>query len=87
MRYQYFQAEAKRFIGALSKKAEMKGSEQFSIEELFDVADTLELAVPDLSDFIGQINEAGQILLKYVCLLQAALLNQTSFSFSAAFKA
>ena len=54
------QAEAKRFLGALSKKAELKGSEQFTIEELFDVADTVELAVPDLSNFIGQLNEAGE---------------------------
>lgn len=54
------QAEAKRFLGALSKKAELKGSEQFAIEELFDVADILELNVPDLSAFIDQLNEAGK---------------------------
>ena len=54
------QAEAKRFLSALSKKAELKGSEQFSIEELFDIADILELNVPDLTAFLEQLNEAGQ---------------------------
>ena len=54
------QAEAKRFLGALAKRAEMKGSELFSIEELFDMADTLELNVPDMSAFIDMLNDAGK---------------------------
>lgn len=29
--------------------------------DLFDLADTLELAVPDLSTFIEQLNDAGDI--------------------------
>ena len=58
-----WQAEAKRFLGALSKKAELKGSELFAIEELFDIADILELNVPDLTAFIDQLNEAGQLSL------------------------
>ena len=53
------QNEAKRFLAALSKMAELRGSEEFTVAELFDMADTLELAVPDVSDFISQLNEAG----------------------------
>ena len=68
-RYYSLQAEAKRFLGALSKKAEMKGSELFAIEELFDIADTLELNVPDLTAFIDQLNEAGWQALKKTSVL------------------
>ena len=56
----HLQAEAKRFLGALSKKAELKGNEVFAIEELFDIADVLELNVPNLTTFIDQLNEAGE---------------------------
>ena len=53
------QAEAKRFLGALARKAELQGKEEFTVSELFDVADLIELGVPDLSDFIDQLNDAG----------------------------
>ena len=58
--YVCLQNEAKRFLAALSKRAELRGSEEFTVAELFDMADTLELAVPDVSDFISQLNEAGK---------------------------
>lgn len=57
------QNEAKRFLAALSKRAELRGSEEFMVAELFDLADTLELAVPDVSEFISQLNDAGALLM------------------------
>lgn len=40
----------------------MQGSVEFGVEQLFDMADSLELAVPDLSSFIDQLNDAGRML-------------------------
>jgi len=59
-----WQNEAKRFLAALSQKAELRGSEEFTVAELFDLADTLELAVPDVSDFISQLNDAGDVCMQ-----------------------
>lgn len=54
------QAEAQRFTAALQRRAAQQASSEFEVSELFDVADAIELAVPDLTAFIDQLNEAGQ---------------------------
>lgn len=55
------QAEARRFLAALGNRAKLQGSSEFAVAELFDVADSLELRVPDLSSFIEALNDAGAV--------------------------
>ena len=54
------QAEARRFLSALSRRAEQSGN-AFSVHQLFDLSDNLQLKVPDMRDFIEQLNEAGML--------------------------
>jgi DNA-binding MarR family transcriptional regulator len=54
------QAEARRFLSALSRRAEQSGN-AFSVHQLFDLSDHLQLKVPDMRDFIDQLNEAGML--------------------------
>ena len=53
------QAEARRFLAALGRRAE-QGGNSFSTHQLFDLSDHLQLKVPDMRDFIDQLNEAGR---------------------------
>ena len=52
------QAEARRFLSALGRRAHQFGN-AFSVHQLFDLSDHLQLKVPDMRDFIDQLNEAG----------------------------
>ncbi|DBA93068.1 TPA: DNA replication licensing factor mcm8, variant 3 [Trebouxia sp. C0005] len=54
------QAEARRFLSALGRRAEQSGN-AFSVHQLFDLSDHLQLKVPDMRDFIDQLNEAGML--------------------------
>ncbi len=54
------QAEARRFLSALGRRAEQAGN-AFTVHQLFDLSDHLQLKVPDMRDFIDQLNEAGML--------------------------
>lgn len=54
------QAEAKRFLGALARRAEeLHNDGLFPVEELYSLADALELQVNSMHEFIQQLNDAG----------------------------
>lgn len=55
------QAEARRFLGALAKRCQLSGSALVSTAQLFALADDLELAVPNMSDLIAELNDAGAL--------------------------
>ena len=57
------QAEARRFLAALGRRATESGN-SFSVHQLFDLSDHLQLKVPDMRQFIEQLNDAG--MLKYL---------------------
>lgn len=57
-----FQAERRRFLAALQRHCEAKGSKEVELHELFGVADSIELAVPDTREFIEKLNECGDVL-------------------------
>lgn len=63
------QGEAKRFLGALARRAEAEDRALFSIAELFSIADDLELNVPDTREFIESLNEAGVLIFPLLQLL------------------
>lgn len=54
------QAEAKRFLGALARRAQVEGRALFSVAELYEVADALELQVPNTADLITELNDMGR---------------------------
>lgn len=55
------QAEARRFLSALAKRCQVSGSALVSTAQLFSLADHLELAVPDMSGLIAELNDAGAL--------------------------
>ena len=57
-------AEAKRFLGALSRIARVERRAVFPIHELYSVADDLELQVEDMTALIDSLNESGELLKK-----------------------
>ena len=57
-------AEAKRFLGALSRIARVERRAAFPIHELYSVADDLELQVEDMTALIDSLNESGELLKK-----------------------
>ncbi|KAL3137863.1 DNA replication licensing factor mcm8 [Trebouxia sp. C0009 RCD-2024] len=57
------QAEARRFLSALGRRAAQSGN-SFSVHQLFDLSDHLQLKVPDMRLFIDQLNDAGELLKK-----------------------
>ena len=52
-------AERRRFMDALCALCSGKGSREVEVHELYDVADKIDLAVPDTAAFIESLNEAG----------------------------
>ena len=71
------QAEARRFLSALGRRAVQSGN-SFSVHQLFDLSDHLQLKVPDMRLFIDQLNDAGMFsvqshssLLHGSCMLQS----------------
>ncbi|KAH0455902.1 hypothetical protein IEQ34_015934 [Dendrobium chrysotoxum] len=58
------QKEAKRFLSALHKQSEHKQNECFSISEIYSLADSIELRVPDIDTFVDNLNSAGYLLKK-----------------------
>ncbi|KAK9914958.1 hypothetical protein WJX75_002939 [Coccomyxa subellipsoidea] len=58
------QKEARRFLGALAKRCQLAGSNLVTTAQLYALADDLDLAVPDTGAFIGELNEAGELLKK-----------------------
>lgn len=56
----YAQGEIKRFLAALGRRAQQSGDNTFSVHQLFDLSDHLQLKVPDMREFIDQLNEAGE---------------------------
>ena len=70
------QAEARRFLSALGRRAAQSGN-SFSVHQLFDLSDHLQLKVPDTRAFIDQLNDAGMpmphMVSHAVCLLQQRL--------------
>lgn len=54
------QAEATRYLAALRRQAEAKGSALFKVSDLFSTADSLDLAVPDMHAFIEELNYGGE---------------------------
>lgn len=63
------QAEAARFLAALRRQADAKGTALFKVSDLFSTADSLELAVPDMQTFIEELNEAGAVHKQRDCML------------------
>ncbi|KAL3150551.1 DNA replication licensing factor mcm8 [Trebouxia sp. C0010 RCD-2024] len=57
------QAEARRFLSALGHRAAQSGN-SFSVHQLFDLSDHLQLKVPNMRLFIDQLNDAGELLKK-----------------------
>lgn len=57
-------AEAKRFLGALSRIARVERRAAFPIHELYSVADDIELQVEDMTALIDSLNESGELLKK-----------------------
>lgn len=53
------QAEAARFLAALRRQGEARGNAVFQVSELYSIADSLDLAVPDMHAFIEELNYAG----------------------------
>uniref|UniRef100_A0A7N0VDJ5 Probable DNA helicase MCM8 n=2 Tax=Kalanchoe fedtschenkoi TaxID=63787 RepID=A0A7N0VDJ5_KALFE len=58
------QKEAKRFLGALNKQAELQQKDCFSISEIYSLADRIDLHVPDVDTFIENLNTVGYLLKK-----------------------
>ncbi|CAM8916913.1 unnamed protein product [Rhodiola kirilowii] len=58
------QKEAKRFLGALNKQAELQQKDCFSISEIYGLADRIGLNVPDVDTFIENLNCVGYLLKK-----------------------
>ncbi len=73
------QAEAKRFLGALARRAEVLHNDGlFPVEELYSVADTIELQVTSMHEFIQQLNDAGMlvgvwVVIEYVLVARGCL--------------
>ena len=68
------QKEAKRFLGALAKRCQLAGRDTATAPQLYALADDLELAVPDMEAFLGELNDAGArtpSLPKTKCILKA----------------
>ena len=61
----FLQAEARRFLSALGRRAVQAGN-SFSVHQLFDLSDHLQLKVPDMRLFIDELNDAGMIF--YACI-------------------
>lgn len=55
------QVEARRFLGALAKRCQLSGSTLVNTAQLFTLADDLELTIPDMSDLIAELNDAGAL--------------------------
>lgn len=54
------QAEAKRFLGALARQAqELHNDGLFSLEDLYALADKMELQVHSTDEFLSSLNDAG----------------------------
>nr|GMD67635.1 probable DNA helicase MCM8 isoform X1 [Ipomoea batatas] len=73
--------EKKRFLGALNKQSELHQKDCFSISELYSLADTIGLRVPDIDTFLDTLNSAGYLLKKGPKRYQACLF-LTSFCMS-----
>ena len=71
-------AEAKRFLGALSRIANVERRATFQIYELYSVADDLELQVEDMTALIDSLNESGELLKKGGGVYQLASARGTS---------
>ncbi|RAL53674.1 hypothetical protein DM860_012289 [Cuscuta australis] len=56
--------EKKRFLGALNKQSEVHQKDCFSISELYSLADSIGLRVPDIDTFLDTLNTAGYLLKK-----------------------
>lgn len=56
------QAEARRFMLALRHTAQEKQDSYFSEAELCDLADHVDLGVPDIRSFIDMLNDSGELL-------------------------
>ena len=63
------QGAAKRFLAALCRRAAQAGVNMFSVHQLFDLSDHLQLKVPDMREFIDQLNEAGEAGFACACCL------------------
>lgn len=59
-----FQAERRRFLGALQQHCQRKGSKEVQMHELFTIADAIELNVEDTSGFVERLNDMGDVLKK-----------------------
>ena len=70
--YSLPQKEAKRFLGALAKRCQLAGGNTVTAPQLYALADDLELAVPDMEAFLGELNDAGARLHMRVLLLWGA---------------
>jgi len=57
-----FQGERRRFLDALQRHCESKGTKELETHELYSVADCIELAVPDMREFVERLNEMGDLL-------------------------
>ncbi|KAL2533674.1 minichromosome maintenance 8 [Abeliophyllum distichum] len=58
------QKEAKRFLSALNKQSELQQKDNFSISEIYSLADRIGLRVPDIDTFIDNLNSVGYLLKK-----------------------
>lgn len=58
------QNEAKRFLAGLSKFAQVHQKEELSLAEIYSVADSIELQVEDIRQFIDDLNDAGWAVLQ-----------------------
>ena len=56
------QSEAKRFLAALEKRCQLAGSSEVSVGQLYALGSDINLTMPDMEAFIGQLNEAGAAL-------------------------
>ena len=60
------QAEAARYLAALRRQAEARGNTVFKVSDLYSSADSLDLAVPDMHEFLEELNYAGKSSLYYI---------------------
>ncbi|KMZ58606.1 putative DNA replication licensing factor [Zostera marina] len=77
------QKEAKRFLSALHKQSELRQKDCFSISEIYSLADTINLRVPDMDMFLDNLNCVGYLLKKGPRTYQVL---SSSYSYTQPFK-
>lgn len=62
--YHYFIFQAKKFINALQKKADLQAKSVFSVTEMKEIATLAKIQVGDFYTFVSNLNTQGFLIKK-----------------------